>query len=62
MLWLAAHMWILLIAAFAVGIGVGWWLWGARAQGAAPLSDDEQPMGTLEIDFEAPDDESHAVR
>ena len=49
MLWLAAHMWFLLLLAFSIGLGVGWWIWGARADdilqptGAAP-------MGTLESD------------
>lgn len=60
MLWLAAHMWILLIAAFVVGVGVGWWIWGADAPDAAPS--EEESMGTLEIDFEAPDEESREVR
>lgn len=56
MLWLAAHMWILLIAAFAIGLGVGWWIWGAHATNTSPVSSEDQPMGTLEIDFETMDD------
>lgn len=28
MIWLAAQMWILLLAAFAIGVAVGWWAWG----------------------------------
>jgi hypothetical protein len=56
MLWLAVHMWALLLAAFGVGIGVGWWIWGQRSrrpqkidnETAAPLS-----MGTLELDDDA---------
>jgi len=28
MVWLATHMWALLIAAFAVGVAVSWWVWG----------------------------------
>lgn len=57
MLWLAAHMWILLIAAFAIGLGVGWWIWGAHATNPSPISNEDQPMGTLEIDFETMDDD-----
>ena len=26
MLWLAIHMWALLIAAFAIGLAIGWWV------------------------------------
>jgi len=29
MVWLAAQIWILLAVSFAVGLGVGWWVWGA---------------------------------
>lgn len=50
MLWLAAHMWFLLFLAFAVGLGIGWWVWGARADNDAPVKGDT-PMGTLESDF-----------
>lgn len=61
MLWLAAHMWMLLLAAFAIGLGVGWWIWGAGApDGGAPS--EEESMGTLEIDFEAPDEDAREVR
>lgn len=56
MLWLAAHMWMLLLAAFAIGLGVGWWIWGTQSTGASPLSEDE-PLGTLESDFETAADE-----
>lgn len=31
MIWLVAHMWFLLICAFVLGIGIGWWAWGAQA-------------------------------
>jgi|GEM_PF-1842330 len=31
MLWLIAHMWFLLFCAFALGLGIGWWVWGAAA-------------------------------
>ena len=60
MLWLAAHMWMLLFASFAIGLGVGWWIWGARTPLAASLGGDE-PMGTLDSDLEAvPEDEERA--
>lgn len=58
MLWLAAHMWMLLLAAFAIGVGVGWWIWGGRAPAAAAIGKDE-PMGTLDSDLEvAPENEN----
>jgi len=61
MLWLAAHMWMLLFAAFAIGLGVGWWIWGARAPVAASLGE-EAPLGTLasdhEVALDAEDEES----
>ena len=28
MFWLAAHMWGLLVAAFALGAVIAWWIWG----------------------------------
>ncbi len=52
MLWLAAHMWFLLFTAFFIGLGVGWWIWGLRADKALPPKGDA-PMGTLESDFSA---------
>ena len=30
MVWLVAHMWFLLICAFVLGIGLGWWIWGTQ--------------------------------
>ncbi|NOX83296.1 MAG: hypothetical protein GXP06_09985 [Alphaproteobacteria bacterium] len=54
MLWLALHMWFLLVLAFATGLGVGWWIWGARSAPVATL-DDETTMGTLESDGAASD-------
>ncbi len=54
MLWLAFHMWFLLVLAFATGLGVGWWIWGARSAPVATL-DDETTMGTLESDGAATD-------
>ena len=48
MLWLIAHMWFLLVCAFALGISIGWWVWGAQSANKlpkknimAPVSDDE---------------------
>ncbi len=54
MLWLAFHMWFLLVLAFMTGLGVGWWIWGAHS---APVvvRDDETTMGTLESDGAPPD-------
>lgn len=53
MIWLAAHMWFLLILAFAIGLGVGWWIWGARTDARAQARG-EAPMGSLEK--EAPEE------
>lgn len=50
MLWLAVHMWALLLAAFAVGLGVGWWIWGQRDEPPAPAQNEPAPLGTLNID------------
>ena len=51
MIWLAAHMWFLLFTTFAIGLGIGWWIWGARATDkvTAPQQSDTS-MGTLEND------------
>ena len=49
MIWLAAHMWFLLISSFAIGLGIGWWIWGARTDKMAPINDDTA-MGTLDSD------------
>lgn len=49
MIWLAAHMWFLLLVSFAVGLGVGWWIWGARTDKSAPVRQ-PTPMGTLDSD------------
>lgn len=57
MIWLAIHMWLLLLAAFAVGMGAGLWI---RAGGArrppAPADGDEAALGTLELDGPAVSD------
>lgn len=49
MIWLAAHMWFLLFVSFAVGLGVGWWIWGARTDQRPPPQEDTA-MGTLDSD------------
>lgn len=53
MIWLAAHMWFLLALAFLTGLGVGWWIWGARTS-RVPSARGDAPMGTLDSD--APSD------
>lgn len=59
MLWLAAHMWLLLFIAFFIGLGVGWWIWGAR--GADALPPREEPlMGTLDSELQdQPENATH---
>jgi len=49
MIWLAAHMWLLLFTAFGTGLGVGWWIWGAQTDQMPPASSDT-PMGSLNND------------
>ena len=51
MIWLATHMWFLLFTTFAIGLGVGWWIWGARTieKTTVPQQGDT-PMGSLESD------------
>ena len=56
MFWLAAHMWFLLIAAFAVGVAVGWWIWGKQPDSPVQRARDEA-MGSLALDFTDPGDE-----
>jgi len=50
MLWLAAHMWVLLFASFAIGLGLGWWIWGARTDQTPPQPPGDAAMGTLDSD------------
>ena len=54
MLWLVVHIWALLLATFAIGVGIGWWIWGGGStkQMPEPLSKREAPMGTLNIDYD----------
>lgn len=49
MLWLALHMWALLLAAFVIGVAVGWWIWGQR-QAPPPAAMGDAPLGSLELD------------
>ena len=53
MIWLAAHMWFLLLFAFATGLGVGWWIWGARNKAVQSSQPQENAatLGTLESDY-----------
>ena len=52
MLWLAAHMQFLLFVAFFIGLGVGWWIWGARgSKRRAMARRGEALMGTLDSDY-----------
>jgi len=50
MLWLTIHMWFLIFAAFLIGLGAGWWIWGARASGAPLRTREDTPMGSLKTD------------
>lgn len=53
MLWLAAHMQFLLFTAFFIGLGAGWWIWGARrTRPRAMARREEALMGTLDSDYE----------
>jgi len=54
MLWLAMHMWALLAAAFAIGIAIGWWIWGAASRTPAPAPA-EETLGSLNLDDETGD-------
>lgn len=57
MLWLAAHMWILLFTAFLIGVGIGWWIFGGTKEGPPPLSVEDE-LGSLDSDVEPQDNES----
>ena len=52
MLWLAVHMWALLLTSFVIGLGAGWWIWGQREMPpSSELSD--APLGTLDLEEDA---------
>lgn len=48
MIWLAIHMWVLLFAAFCVGVATGLWMRSAAKKSSSGPT--ETPMGTLDID------------
>ncbi|MEL7491138.1 MAG: hypothetical protein AAGJ73_10490 [Pseudomonadota bacterium] len=55
MLWLIVHMWFLLLCAFALGVGVGWWIWKAHAAPTsvpshAAAAETPSAQGTLSMD------------
>ncbi|WDI31100.1 hypothetical protein PUV54_14180 [Hyphococcus flavus] len=52
MVWLAAHIWFLLFIAFGIGLGTGWWIWGARSEQPSQPQNSDTPMGTLDIDYD----------
>ncbi|MEO1251413.1 MAG: hypothetical protein AAFW81_03590 [Pseudomonadota bacterium] len=47
MIWLAIHMWALLFAAFAIGVGTGLWI---RASRNDDRETGDAPLGTLDAD------------
>ena len=51
MIWLAAHMWFLLFTSFAIGLGIGCWIWGARRIEKTPSPQaSDTGMGSLDGD------------
>lgn len=48
MFWLAAHMWILLMMAFAIGLATGWWM--RRPDPHERPAREETPLGSLDMD------------
>lgn len=52
MLWLAVHIWVLLFAAFGIGLGIGWWIWGASDDAPPAPQNGDSPLGTLDIDYD----------
>ena len=53
MLWLALHMWALLLAAFVIGLAIGWWIWGQRQTPPVPAATGDAPLGSLDLDGDA---------
>lgn len=49
MIWLIAQMWAALLAAFVIGVAVGWWIWGPRNSAPAPVKPADE-TGTLADD------------
>ena len=56
MIWLIAQMWVLLLAAFILGLGVGWWVWALRNAETpeAALVPETTALGTLLADAAPP--------
>ncbi|WP_425408744.1 hypothetical protein [Hyphococcus sp.] len=52
MLWLAVHIWVLLFVSFGIGLGIGWWIWGAPQKAQPMTKNSDTPMGTLDIDYD----------
>ncbi len=52
MLWLAAHIWIFLFTAFCIGLGIGWWIWGAGDDTPPDHTGADPAMGTLNTDYD----------
>lgn len=50
MIWLAIHMWVLLLSAFAVGVAIGWWMRKGAGEKTSQALPAEAPLGTLDAD------------
>ena len=53
MVWLASQMWLLLIIAFAMGLGVGWWAWSGGGRKSTGSDNAAEISGTLGADLSA---------
>lgn len=42
MIWLAAHMWLLLLLAFLLGLLIGWWIWHRRPEARPAFVEPEE--------------------
>lgn len=49
MFWLTIHMWFLLLSAFVIGVGTGWWMSHSKSSAQSGKSDDIA-HGTLDLD------------
>lgn len=61
MLWLAVHIWVLLFIAFGIGLGIGWWIWGASDETPPAPQNGDTALGTLDIDYEPAESEANKV-
>lgn len=50
MIWLVGQMWLSLLAAFALGIAIGWWMRKDDGAGAASPADNADATGTIAVD------------